>query len=56
MDIVVLLEGSEEELVVRALVPKRLVAIGLEPVTVSEKSRVLSTPPDQWCGETCSAA
>jgi len=47
-DIIVLLEGSEEELVVRALVPKRLVAVGLKPVTVSEKSRVVNMPPDQW--------
>ena len=48
MDIVVLSEGSEEELVARALVPKRLVAVGLKPVTVLEKSRALGTHPDQW--------
>jgi len=47
-DFVVLSEGSEEEPVARALVPKRLVAVGLKPVAVSEKSRVLGTPPDQW--------
>jgi len=47
-DFVVLLEGSEEEPVARALVPKRLVAVGLKPVAVSEKSRALGTPPDQW--------
>jgi len=48
VDIVVLLEGSEEEPVVRAPVSKRLVAISLKPVTVSEKHRALGTPPDQW--------
>jgi len=34
--------------VARALVPKRLVAVSLKPIAVSEKSRALSTPPDQW--------
>ena len=47
-DFVVLLEGSEEEPAARAPVPKRLVAVGLKPVAVSEKSRALGTPPDQW--------
>jgi len=47
-DIVVLSEGSEEELVARAPVPKRLVAVGLKPVIVSEKSRSLDVSPDQW--------
>jgi len=47
-DFVVLSEGSEEEPVARAPVPKRLVAVGLKPVAVSEKSRALGTPPDQW--------
>jgi len=48
VDVVVLLEGLEEELVARALVPKRLVAVSLKPVAVSEKSRVVNMPPDQW--------
>jgi len=48
MDFVVLLEGSEEEPVARAPVPKRLVAIGLKPIAVSEKSRAVNMPPDQW--------
>jgi len=48
VDFVVLLEGSEEEPVARAPVPKRLVAVGLKPVTVLEKSRVVNMPPDQW--------
>jgi len=47
-DIVVLSEGSEEEPVARAPVPKRLVAVGLKPVAVSEKSRAVNMPPDQW--------
>jgi len=37
-----------EELVAGAPVPKRLVAVGLKPVAVSEKSRVVNMPPDQW--------
>ena len=48
MDFVVLLEGLEEELVARAPVSKWLVAIGLKPITVSEKSRAVNMPPDQW--------
>ena len=47
-DIIVLSEGSEEELVARALVPKRLVAVSLKPVIVLEKSRSLDVSPDQW--------
>jgi len=47
-DFVVLSEGLEEEPVARALVPKRLVAVGLMPVAVSEKSRAVNMPPDQW--------
>ena len=35
-------------MVVRAPVPKRLVAISLKPVAVSEKSRAVNMPPDQW--------
>jgi len=38
----------EEEPAARAPVPKRLVAVSLKPVAVSEKSRVLGTPLDQW--------
>jgi len=34
--------------VVRAPVPKWLVAVGLKPVAVSEKSRAVNMPPDQW--------
>ena len=41
MDVIVLSEGSEEP-VVRAPVPKRLVAIGMKPLVVSEKRRVLN--------------
>jgi len=48
VDVVVLSEGSEEEPVARAPVPKRLVAVGLKPVIVSEKSRSLDVSPDQW--------
>ena len=48
MDVIVLLEGSEEEPVARAPVPKQLVAVGLKPVIVSEKSRSLDVSPDQW--------
>jgi len=48
VDVVVLSEGSEEEPVARAPVPKRLVAVGLKPVIVSEKSRSLDISPDQW--------
>jgi len=47
-DFVVLSEGSEEEPVARAPVPKRLVAVGLKPVVVSEKSRSLDVSLDQW--------
>ena len=45
-DVIVLSEGSEEEPVVRAVVPKRLVAVGLKPVVVSEETRAHNMPLD----------
>ena len=49
-DIVVLSEGlsEEEELVARAAVPKRLVAVGLKPIVVSEETRAHAMAPDLW--------
>ena len=48
-DVVVLSEGSEEEEpVARAAVPKRLVAVGLKPIVVSEETRARAMAPDLW--------